>query len=44
MWFYSGTNGYVYRSDLFNYNNVVTKFTKNTSNDELVAIFKKVFS
>ena len=41
MWFYSSTAGYVYRTDSFNYNNVVAKFTKNTDKDELVAVFKK---
>ncbi len=43
MWFYSSTEGYVYRTDLFNYKNVVAKLSKHaTHEDELVAVFKQV--
>ena len=42
MWFFSSVDGQVYRTDLFNYNNVVAKLTKKTEKDELVAVFKKV--
>ena len=42
MWLFSSVDGHVYRTDLFNYNNVVAKLTKKTEKDELVAVFKKV--
>lgn len=41
MWLFSSVDGHVYRTDLFNYNNVVAKLTKKTEKDELVAVFKK---
>ena len=42
MWFYTSKEGYVYRTDLYNYRNVVSKFNKNTHPDEVVAVVKKV--
>jgi hypothetical protein len=42
MWFYSSQEGYVYRTDLFNYKNVAAKLSKNAHPDEIVAVFKKV--
>ncbi len=43
MWFYSGEDGFIYRSDLFNFKNVVAKLCNFATPDELVAVFKKVF-
>jgi hypothetical protein len=42
MWFYTSQEGYVYRTDLYNYRNIVSKFTKHTHPDEIVAVVKKV--
>lgn len=41
MWFYTSQEGYVYRTDLFNYKNVVAKLNKGQSPDELCVAFKK---
>ena len=42
MWFYSSEEGYVFRSDLFNFKSVVAKLSNFAGPDELVAVFKKV--
>lgn len=42
MWFYSGADGYVYRTDSFTARNAVQKFCDGTQTpDELVAVIKK---
>jgi hypothetical protein len=42
MWFYSSSDGYIYRSDHFTPRNVVVKFCENTTHsDELVCMIKK---
>lgn len=42
MWFYSSMDGYVYRTDNFNSKQIVNKLSNYSSNDELVAVLKKV--
>lgn len=42
MWFYSSQDGFVYRTDNFTAKNVLNKYTNYSSQDELVAIQKKV--
>ncbi len=41
MWFYSGLDGYVYRTDSFIAKNITTKLSNYTSPDELVGVVKK---
>ena len=42
MWFYSSSDGYVYRTDSFIQRNVLTKYNEYATHDnELVAVLKK---
>ena len=42
MWFYSNTDGFVFRTDVTNFKNVSTKLANYASPDELVAVIKKI--
>jgi LMBR1 domain-containing protein 1 len=41
MWFFTNSDGYVFRSDTFNSRNIINKLSNYTSSLELVALNKR---